>query len=400
MNHLNQANQAHQPADGTAWQTLIHKHHGQGRNIRVLKQHYPKWKQLERDHIGNFYLCTIYRAVYSLNAEASGQAGKVQELKFDGGKLNYQMDAQGDINLFGFMIDASYKPTNSTPQATGVYQVVKDSKGWQTKAEKQIAMDLNHQWNGAHYAAVAGKYDSKEDAGEMLIDHLKGSFKEGVNESNDNHYSLYWQEGKHQSDLHSNEIASLIQQAQAQKAKVNWLVQGEGAGTFVKALKVMSTYPSLSRYQADDGIIVRQLRKDTVHQKVFFSNPRGSQTSEQSLKSWCEKAGVSFYGVNINKFDLHNEDARKDLMKTIKPLLGKGIIAGPVAAVGLKTLEKSVMNATASTLLLEAGLMLLGGYLVGQDMWSKYSGYARNMPKGWNNTIGSGNQAWAEQFKP
>lgn len=381
------------------WQLLIGKEDGpnNSRNVFVLKQHYPKWQSLKQDHVGNYYLTSILRAIYSLNALAGGRSPLTKPLKLEGAEIHYQIDADGDILIHGLAIDSNIRPCSHN-QATGLYQVRLNREAWHTQEETKTAMELPHRWNNAHYAAVGGRFDDKEQAGQKLINHISEAYKAAVSPSeinrNKNHYSLYWQQNNYNSNTNVEAVTSLIQQAQAQKANVNWLVHGEGAGTFVQALKTISTYPSLSRFEANDGEIVRNLRNITSQQKVFFSNPRGKDTSTSELKAWSEKAGLTYVDTNINPYDLYNPDARHNALKKSGVLASKGVIGGGIGILGIGNSLKSWDLALSGSTTLAIGGFLLAGYFVSRDSASTLSGYVRSLPAAWKSSRGKGNQDW------
>lgn len=392
----NPANQyATNTDDSKVWEPLT-PNQQVGRTVFVRKQHSDLWNRIRQDRLTNFYLCSLFRSASSLSSKASGFSSGTKTLTFDGAQIHYFTNSDGNVYIHGIEIDSSLKSPQSN-QKTGLYQVSnrQDKQKWVTDRNKQQSMDFNEQWNKAHYAAVSGKFDSKEDAGEKLIEHISGAYKEGVSKEKNAHYSLYWQQDKHNSNAQADELASLIQQAQEQKASVNWLVHGEGCGTFAKALKVMATYPSLSRYAAQDEETVRYLRMDTAKQQVFFSNPRGSDTSEASLKKACDKAGLTFYGVNINPYDMKNADARKGFAKKAAPLASKIALAGGASAFGLGNIQQAMTQFSASSSHIQATAIATVGLIIAADVLSNIGGYGRSFLRGADSTFRSGNEKWA-----
>ncbi len=382
------------------WTLLIGKGESSNnsRNIFVLKRHYDKWESLKKDHLGNYYLTSILRAIYSLNALAGGRSALTKKITLQGAEIHYQIDSDGDVLIHGLVIDTNIDSGNLL-QATGLYPVKYNSaKGWNTNQSSTTAMKLNHKWNNSHYAAVSGKFENKEEAGKKLIEHINHAYKAAVSKSEshteDNHYSLYWQQDKHKSDVNRDHIVSLVQQAQERKASVSWLIHGEGAGTFASALKVLESHPSLSRFEAKDEEIVRNLRNATAGQKVFFSNPRGKNTSQLELEELCKKVGLTYIGSNINPYDLINADARKNASKQAVDLGGKLALGGIGALGGTNVLKSFDLATNASSTFAAAGL-LLAGYIVGKSSLSTLGGYARSLPGAWSNTLGKGNQNWA-----
>lgn len=382
--------------DSKVWEPLI-PNQQVGRTVFVRKQHSDMWNRIRQDRLTNFYLCTLFRSASSLSSKASGYSSGNKTLTFDGAQIHYFTNSDGNVYIHGIEINSSLKSPNIN-QVTGLYRVHKSNdvdKTWKTKDKKQDSMKLNETWNKAHYAAVSGKFDSKEAAGEKLIEHISGAYKEGVSKEKNAHYSLYWQQDKHNSNAQADELASLIQQAQEQKASVNWLVHGEGCGTFAKALKIMATYPSLSHYAKQDEEIVRYLRMDTAKQQVFFSNPRGSNTSEFALKKACDKAGLTFYGVNINPYDMQNADARRNCIKQAAPIASKITIAGGLSAFGIDNIEKAITALFANPSYLQGAVIATAGVVIAADVASSNGGMLRSLYRGGESTLFSGNQKWA-----
>ncbi|MGH1373171.1 MAG: hypothetical protein ACRBBW_14110 [Cellvibrionaceae bacterium] len=383
-----------------AWQLLFSKASGvnNSRNVFVLKQHHSKWEDLKNDHEGKYYLTTILRAIYSLNALAGGRSPKTKPLPLRGAKIHYEIDIHGDVRIHGLEIDSALSPQGGQ-QATGLYNVKYEHKEWKTKEIPQHTMELNHKWSNAHYAAVSGKFDDKESAGEELVNHIHEAYKTNIRKKDShqasNHYSLYWQNGRHNDSDNVASLTSLIQQAQSRKARVNWLIHGEGAGTFVQALQTLKSHPSLSRIEAQDGEIVRNLREVNSLQSVYFSNPRGKGTTKNELEKWCQEVGITYAGLNPNPYDLRNRDNLQKVFNKGVSLGAVAYIAGAEAALSLSTTFKSWGLAISADAVTTAGCFLLATYVVGKDASSTLSGYARSLPNSWKSTAGKGNQNWA-----
>lgn len=380
------------------WHLLVSKGDGvnNSRNVFVLKQHALKWDSLKANHTGNYYLTTILRTIVSLNALAGGRSGLAKKMTIDGAQITYQIDNDGDILIHGLVIDEQYVQPGK--QTTGAYPVRFNKNLWETKDRPIVAMDLTHRWNNAHYAAVSGVFENKETAGKELVTHIEKAYKAAIDpreiQKTYNHYTLYWQNKKHSSDQQRDHLVSLIQQAQEQKASVNWLVHGEGVGTFVRAMKVLESYPSLSRFEAQDEEIVRNLHMSMSSQKVFFSNPRGQGTSQAELEKLSKKIGFSYVDTHVNAYDMWNEDSRKHVGKKAAEL-GAKVTVGGVGALGTSHAVKTWDLATsAGNTAMTAGL-LFAGYIVARSSLSTLSGYARSLPSAWQNTLGKGNQNWA-----
>ncbi|MFA0809354.1 hypothetical protein [Microbulbifer epialgicus] len=375
-----------------AWKAIVEQ--GENLNINrsvyVLKQHYPIWDLLKREHPGNYYKTSLVRAVYSLAITPGGRENSLCALNLDGAQINYQIDTDGDVLIYGLNIDSSISAPEMN-QATGLYQVKKNRREWKTSSHRQTSMDHSHHWNNAHYAAVSGKFDSKEEAGRLLITHIANAYNGALNShdlsGNGKHYSLFWQNGQHKESPNSQALTALIQQAQANNARIHWLVHGEGAGTFVKALQCLVKQPGISDLVAKQNKLSQQ--------SVFFSNPRGGNTRKKDLEKFCIDAGMHLIGVNINSFDMRNSDARQDARTEAILILAKYGIGGGVTATGWDDFQQALDHWEAAKTTLAVIGFSLAGYVLGKDALSKNGGYARNMPRAVSNTWGSGNKHWA-----
>ncbi|MCO1336227.1 hypothetical protein MO867_18000, partial [Microbulbifer sp. OS29] len=226
------------------------------RNVYVHPGHAETWEQLKREHPGNYYKTNLVRALYSLAITPGGRDNGPKTLKLDGAQFHYQIHKNGDILVYGLEIDSSVSAP-VTDQTTGLYRVDRDDleNKWKTDSRRRNTMRHDHRWGNAHYAAVSGKFDNKEEAGELLINHILPAYKAALSprdlEGDDKHYSLYWQNGQHKQAHNAQSLAALIQQAQANDARINWLVHGEGVGTFVQALQSLAKQPGISSLVAN-----------------------------------------------------------------------------------------------------------------------------------------------------
>ena len=375
-----------------AWECIVSKGSSinSSRNIYVLKAHYSDWQALKNGNQGNYYYTSIIRALYSLNALACSRRTNTQSLKLDGAQINYSLDATGDVRVYGLEIDKNIKPI-SAQQETGVYEVLFERDLWVTQEDSKLSMALNHKWNNAHFAAVSGKFDNKEDAGRKLINHINKAYKAAVVEKDThkdkNHYSLYWQKGKHNSPKQRNHLTSLIQQAQAKDARLNWLVHGEGASTFTGALKQLVHQPIANSMMANGN--------DLSSQSVFFSNPRGQGTGEKELIAICEKAGLNYIGLNKSATDLYNSDVQSAFKAEVAKVGGNYKIGGALGVLGVATIPQGYEQILSSSGVFEATVAGVALYVVGKDIATKVHGYGRNLPSAWENTLGKGNENWA-----
>lgn len=379
------------------WKILIPRHANPNasRNIYVHSDHYADWEAIKKSHQGNYYLGTIMRAAHSLNSLAGGRTNSPSLLTQTGFAIHYLLDEKGDIRLLKLDIDKQHQIPGGQ-QATGVYQVLYSNdgdgyRGWRTKNRAITKMEIQHRWKEAHYAAVAGKFEDKERAGEKLVDHIRHAYK-GELRGHDidipnKHYSLYWQNGGYRSDRQSNELASLIQQAMGQKNRVHWLAHGEGAGTFVRAMQILKASPKLHTAENDKKVRARQV--------VYFSNPRGKGTTTRELKELCAQLGFDLAGINRNTKDLWDSESREAFSKNGMPIIPKVIIGGAAGAFSVDTLMKSINLTAQQTNVGFTVLAGLGCYVIGKSVLNDLSGHARSLKGVCLNTMGKGNQNWA-----
>ncbi|MCA0899891.1 MULTISPECIES: hypothetical protein [Microbulbifer] len=363
------------------------------RNIYVYSDHFADWDVIKKSHERNYYLASILRAVYSLNSCAGGRTGKPAKLIQPGFAVHYLIDEHGDVTLLQLEVDEKHQ-LPSGQQSSGLYQVKFSGDhgldGWETQDSPKTAMQLKHRWKEAHYAAVAGKFDSKEQAGGKLVDHIRNAYSgelrgHDIDRAN-KHYSLYWQNGGYRSDRQSNQLASLMQQAMGQKARVHWLAHGEGAGTFVRAMKILKSAPKLHNAENDGKVRARQV--------VYFSNPRGADTASNELEALCSQVGIDLAGINRNTNDLWDRETNGAHSERFLPLITKIGVGGFVGAAGFDTLAKGLslaVQATGPGGMIAAGV---GCYILGKSACNDISGHARSLKAICQNTLGKGNQNW------
>ncbi|WP_299581547.1 hypothetical protein [uncultured Microbulbifer sp.] len=356
------------------------------RNVYVTSANIETWETLKREHPGNYYKTHLVRSLYSLAINPGGRDSGTKTLKLDGAQFHYQILESGDVLIYGLQIDSSI----SSPvinQTTGLYRVNKTPLRWQTNDERRKSMDQSHRWAGAHYAAVSGKFDNKEEAGRLLISHILPAYKAALRSydftDDDYHYSLFWQDGEHKKAHNARSLAALIQQAQANNAAINWLVHGEGAGTFVQALKSLADAPGITQKVANGN----QLSK----QAVFFSNPRGKNTSKEELKTICANAKIELVDIQLNKQDYRNIDVRQKAFKALRT--PAALTAG--CASGLSDLSQAVDNFFSAPTMVGSVVVGAGAIWLATDIATKCGALFRNVKPAAKNTLGDGNKQWA-----
>lgn len=401
------------------WTRIFEQSYGkgaQGRDVYVSSAAHPFFVSLCAKKESNYQLMSLFRAILSLNANpTSGDslngAATLRNLRGDGFAIEYYLDG-GDVLISKLRFSDSLSRRDSSV-GTGLFEVVRQ-KEWETEPRSKENMRLNHRWDGAHYAAVAGKFESGQSAGSRLITHIKKAYSKEVLERNvekpNNLFSMYWTESKkygQQSD--ADALASLLQQAADAKAPVNWLVHGEGVKTFNKALEILKSAPSLSRYAAADEEIVRNLRAKFSEQKVFLSNPIGAD--EKSIRPLCNIVGLTWVDQHVGSRDLRSSASRRNVYKEIASLSGKAVVGGGAAGVGLKelgvtTLQKAgaaavdvfssaAANPTVQSVALAAGAAY-GVFVAGKGVYTKSSGAYKAAKAMMVSTFGAGSEFWYE----
>lgn len=369
-------------------------------NIHVPTSQLKDWERIKKNHVGNYYITTLLRAVLRL---AVGDRNVLTQTIIGDFRFSYTVSPNRK-DIYIHLIEIT---NTKTPQAqtAGLYKAKwdKDQKWWEIKENTRPSpsMELSDQWyaGGGHMAAVAGKFKYKEDAAIEMGDHLEKAFYPVEDLLKDirnggHHYSLYWLNSEFTDAKHVQTLVSLIQQAQSQQAKVKWLIHGEGCGTFVQALNFIKKNPKSS------DLFVAQ--KDINLQEVFFSNPRGAGTSKADLEKLCKDIGIKTVTININKHDVFfNPDARKSLRNKAMFTAGGVTLAGGASGfasgeLGIDTIQKLIEFAQSNpSLTLSGGLFVAGGVAVIVQKAGDLNAFARNLKGVWGSSVGSGNQRWA-----
>ncbi|KZZ06686.1 hypothetical protein A3746_16530 [Oleibacter sp. HI0075] len=378
------------------WEMIVKK--GENANINrsvfVRTDKNDSWKKLKAGHEGNYYMTTMLRALYALATLPEGNRRMMQQKIFGPCKMFYEILDNGDVQVDLFVVDEALEAPKH--KAAGLYQAEwgVEERSWSLPdgGRPEVSMDLTHKWGKAHMAAVAGKFDSCRDAAKKLGTHIENAWF-GNDEIDDyrkpnNHYSLFWMNNEFTSKDQLDHLISLIQMAQRSQESLRWLVHGEGAACFVKALNYLNKNPASS----DIHVAQRGLEK----QSVFFSNPRGKTTSKNDLEALCKKSGLVFQGININKRDvIHNPDARSEALGELKSVGAKLTLGGGLGAIGLSGAAKSLDLAVSAPSAAVAGGILLAGYVVVKDSYKKNSAYVRNIQGAFAASFGKGNEDWA-----
>jgi hypothetical protein len=360
--------------------------------VHVPAPQKQQWEQIKKDSVGNYYMTSLVRAVLRL---AVGDKTVNSQAVIGDFKFTYKVSADRK-NIFINLIELT-ESGPKTNQSPGLYKAIWNGAKWATESDINTSMDLNHKWSGGHVAVVPGQFESKEYAGERIGTHVEKAYFPGNTSSQNvkqdgNHFSLFWLNNEFTSKQHKNSLVSLIQTAQKQSANVKWLVHGEGAATFIEAMKFIKNNPkSTDLFAAQKGMSA---------QEVYFSNPRGKHSSKKTLEEICKSIGMNCAGVNINTKDvLYNADARKGMLTEVTKVMGGAMFAGGGAAglgneLGVDTFMKVKELATTSPGLASM-LVIAGGVIVVASKGASASGYVRNMHGAISSTFGSGNQNWA-----
>ena len=378
------------------------KDYNEGRTVYVYKRDIENWKELKRNYTSDYYLTSIYRAVYSLNAGCGSTQPRInmhnlKSIEVDGEiVIEFWVLSCGDVLIN--KLDLKKNPLSKGPQATGLYNATyfERQKEWRA-VEKVTTMELNHRWGESfHYAAVSGKFTDKEEAASKLSSHIFRAFnvKKQLARKEGNHFSLFWQNGGFKSKDNVNELVSLIQQTLDQNQSVAWLVHGEGAQTFVKAMEVLKNYPSLTRAEAAQDNLVSQLREAAYNQRVHFSNPKSFFMTEAKLKKLCKKVGFELSGITMNPHDMTMARNYGSPLLKGTTSIAIGGIAGIESATGWGNIEswkQALANADGPAAAIGIAVF---GTLIAVNVATTNGQYFRNLPETWKSTFGKGNQEW------
>ncbi|WP_431689248.1 hypothetical protein [Hahella sp. NBU794] len=375
------------------WPAIITKEEDPNvqRNVLIKKRNYDNWLRIKRQHPGNFYMTSMYRAIYTLAVTPGAQTGAMKQQDFGAIRMQYSIEPNGDVKVLWLCIDESLQSVvENTP---GLYKVDWDAEAsdWKTDNKPQAAMKLQHQWSGAHTAAVVGKFANKEEAGQKIFVHIANAYSVAFSPNTvkqaGSHFSLVWLNNDFNNQQYVKNIVSMIQNAQKKNANIRWLIHGEGAGSFVKALETIQSNPLANNVIAAGNKLENQI--------VYFSNPRGKNTTEKALKDLCEKVGLHYAGVQVNPTDiLGNKDARQAFIAEMEKLAAKSIVSGVGGAAGYTVLEKSYEMFSSASSILAAVFFGVSGYVLAKESAGKFSAYARNVPGFVSTAFGKGNQEW------
>jgi hypothetical protein len=378
------------------WEMIVQK--GENTNINrsvfVRKDAGGSWKKLKAGHVGNYYMTTMFRALYALAILPEGNRRMRQQKIFGPCKMFYEIRDNGDVQVDLFVVDEALEAPKH--KAAGLYQAEwgVEERSWSLAdgSRPAVSMEMTHKWGKAHMAAVAGKFDNADTAAEKLGTHIENAWLKNDEISYyrqpSNHYSLFWMNNEFTSKDQLDHLISLIQMAQRKQENVRWLVHGEGVACFVKALNYLNSNPASS----DIHVAQRGLEK----QSVYFSNPRGKTTSENDLKALCKKSGLVFQGININNRDvIYNPDVRSVTFDKLLLLVSQVILILGCGALGLMGLAKDYGLALSGLCAFVVSGLLLALCVVIKESFKKNSAYARNIQGAFSATFGKGNEDWA-----
>ncbi|MGI9283124.1 MAG: hypothetical protein ACR2PX_26300 [Endozoicomonas sp.] len=291
----------------------------------------------------------------------------------------------------------------ASESAPGLYAVEFSTRSNQWEADQRKRLQPNYKKQIVHepYIAVCGKYDDLTQASNKMVEHIQGAYKlrSGQVASRSSAYNLFWQPAGFNDDSNVESLASIIQQSQEQEDGVSWLVQGEGAKTFVMALEKLRV-SSLAIKKA--GLSTQPSYKPelkTINHRVFFSSPRGKGTGKDDLKRLSEHAGMQFIGIQYNDYDLQNPDIRKNFRISCEKVGATAFLTGGAGTAALKTtgvgsLIKLSEQAMQAPLYGKAGIAVIGFLAIKNVVYPTLSSYGRAFANFGGNTFGKGNQSW------
>lgn len=322
-----------------------------GRSVYVSELQIEFYNNLKKSKIHSMQ--KLFKSLSSLNSlPTSGQdvssGGKWKVLQNKDFNIEYFLD-NGDVLIRKIHL-TSGEPNDIN--VAGIYPVTLNTKNrWTIDTKNSVASTPNfkHVWRNdsttrksAHYAAVAGKFESSGTAAQRLITHIQKGFEKEISNieltKKNNHYSLFWiNPGEHGKAKTAQSMADMLTFTAKANGAVNWLVHGEGATTFQKGLNLIAASGNAG-----------QLKEGLKNQSVFFSNP--TTFKPQNLEALCEKVGLHYEGSHISNRNLKNMKTMSSAIKTIGKITAASVAAAtPVAAVGKEIGASALMTQATKT---------------------------------------------------
>lgn len=376
-----------------------------GRPLFARTEISPLMERVIKEYRSDYHMTSIMRTLMTLNADAIrgnslNPAGDERSITCGHISMKYRLfDGAVLIDVL-----AISKPQTSKKVGLHVVKYHENINEWRPSEKPISSLDSSQQWKSqdkqAHYAAVAGRFNSVQDAGSRMPQHIIGGYEKAhylTRHDKGNQYSLFWiEKGSHKSQGAAESLASIMQQSTKRSLPVNWLIHGDGFHTFKNAVKLIQAAPlANAATQAKDAKAGK-----AQHQHVYFSNPASSD-SEKSLKALCEQAGLTLAGFNTNNRDLRRWSTLKNVGRDIgKTAAIAAATGGSVATLGtaLKTVgaggaDKVLTNGmdalvsgnyfTAAVCVVGAGMIVLGARK-----------NIKAMAAGVSCTFGKGNERW------
>ncbi len=354
------------------------------RNLYVLQSVKTQWEVIKSKEEGHYYFQRLNRAMIHLATNPGPRQVGMQRTVIGPISITFRIDeGSGDIEVHHTIVDDA--PEYTTKQTPGLYRVKAGLDKWNIERDTDVAMDFTHHWgDNEHSAAVAGKFKTKEEAGDKLPEHILGAYTLSPNQSKaaGNHYSLYWLNNDFKNTQHVNSILNHLIKAHASKRRVRWLVHGEATTVFAEALELLAKKD--------------ELKAEAQTQRVFFSNPRGSKSRRAHLESICTSANIEFAGLQLNEHDIvHNRDALINKLTSAGTIQTAvvGLTFGAGSAFGSDNIMKAIDAATAAG----SSMMNSAGYGAAAALITTcvIGAYGRSLWGIGNTTFGKGNQQWA-----
>jgi len=168
--------------DDPQWPAIIKKGEALNieRNVLISLESLKNWTNIKKNHAGNYYMTSMFRAIYSLALTPGGRGIGSQLKTFGPISVFYSVAPNGDVKIK--LLSINEEPKRFVKNDPGLYQVAWDDseKAWFPKERLESAMDLNHQWSGAHSAAIVGKFENATQAGERIIIHITNAYKSAI----------------------------------------------------------------------------------------------------------------------------------------------------------------------------------------------------------------------------
>lgn len=377
---------------------------GAGRPVFVKEEMKGSLEHLLKSYKSNYFKTSIFRQIVLLNTDPIrgrrlNPVGDLRTITAGNISMSYYL-FNGAVLIQKLVVSSVAGSSN-----IGLYSVQYSKRlgRWEVAGNKeQVILDSKSQWKSkdgkAHYAAVAGKFESTQDAGRLIANHvIKAYQKADYLASSDakDPFSLFWiKNGMHKKAETAQSLASIMQQSAAKNQPVNWLIHGDGTHTFKKVAEILKSTPLATAAQRQSNANAGKIHS----QNVYFSNP--SISSENQLKKLCAESGLNYVGFNQSNRDLFQPGTMKNVTMELAKVVAVGYgankslsVADSLESFGAGGADKLISNGVDSFITgnyFGAAVCAVAGGFIAIGVAKK----SQSIRAGIKCTFGKGNQYW------